>query len=66
MIHRFAGEREEIEDVELGIGQVVSLEEQFAATGHGVLNEEQSDQEIVGGRVRFHPCSLTPNRLTSN
>ena len=66
LIHRAVGTCQKVEEVELRIREVVSLEEQLAAARHGVLNQEQGDQEIVSGRVRFHANSLTQNDLISN
>ena len=66
LIHGPAAEGDEIEDVELRVGETEGLKKVFGAALDGVVEGEPGDEEVVPGEVRLHRRSLPSNHLMSN
>jgi hypothetical protein len=66
LVHPALVHGEQVEDVELGAGQAMGLEEGVAAAFHQILHEEQGDEEIMRFGLAFHGDSITVNSTMSN
>jgi len=66
LFHFSAAVGEEVEDIELGAGEAVGLEEGIAAAFEEALHKKEGDEKIVGSGLAFHATSIRVDRMMSN